>query len=446
MGDLRSSVSTLVLEHGSGVVRCGYGDDNKPRTVLPSVVGRKKGSSTSAQLAKRSNQTVNKKSSVKRPQVLPPIFVPPPSAKLSENAGRKIELGSKESNPHATVSSNIKIGYEALKLRSFFDLENPIGDTGVVANFDDLEEMWKIIYKNVLKGSFFLSNLVLSLPYSNEESTFVTASEILFEKHNVPQLILARDADLAVRFFGLQTGLLVDLGNSSVKCIPVTDKKCAYCKVQSLPFGGQHMAECLANSMSQKGYKFHSQSDSEVLHSLIRDCCYVADDYDSELAKVEPTSNSLYCEKSTELANYDAIKNDMDVESIKIPEMFFQPSLLYGSRNGAKSSHQSLDEIVIETLRTNNILTDESTRVTIALYGGQSAIPNIAQRLQDTLVATNPEIETSVWDVRCLNGSRDASWVAASKIVSHPGTAERFWVRKKEYEDYGPSILSKKWF
>ena len=436
MGDFRSLVSNLVLDHGSGVVRCGYGNENKPLAVVPSVVGYKTGSVPvkNSQSGDRSPR-VAKKSSVSRPQVLPPVFVPPPTTKVAQEAVKS----------YAPAPANVKIGHEAFKLRSFFDLEYPIDETGMVVNFDALEQMWKLIYKNVLKGSFFLSNLAMSFPFTNDASTFETAAEILFEKYNVPKLILSRDADMAVRFFGLQTGLLVDMGHNSIRCIPVFGRKCHFGNIHQIPFGANKLIECLANLMSQKGYKLHPQADSELLHSLLKDCCYVADDFESELSSVEATlPSNTYSEKSAQLTSYDVIKNDMDVERIQIPEMLFQPGLFYG-RNGGKRGYPTIDEVILQALQSNALLTEHSSKVTIALCGGQSAIPNLAQRLQDTLIANNPQVEASIWDVRCLNGSPDASWVAASKLVGQEGPAERFWVRKKEFEDHGSSILRKKW-
>ena len=198
--------STIVLDHGSGVTRCGFAEDEVPRALIPTVVGYHRETSNS-----KSSSSLQQES----PLVLP---ADPPPAKTE-----KRHLGSKDLG---IPVNKLKIGNDALKLRYFLDMAHPLNENGVIVNFDALEDFWKRIYKNVLKGNLFLSNLIISLSFRNPAVMTEKCAEILFEKFNVPKLIVSNDDTLAAKYFGLQTGVLVDMGHFSTRCIPVFGKKC----------------------------------------------------------------------------------------------------------------------------------------------------------------------------------------------------------------------------
>ena len=199
------SESTIVLDHGSGVTRCGYAEDDNPRALIPTVVGYHR--ETSSSKVPSSLQQAS-------PLVLP---ADPPSKNEKKHLSSK-DLG--------IPVNKLKIGNDALKLRYFLEIVHPLNENGVIVNFDVLEDFWKRIYKNVLKSNLFLSNLIISQSFRNPAVMTEKCAEILFEKFNVPKLIVSNDDTLAAKYFGIQTGVIVDMGHFSTRCIPVFGKKC----------------------------------------------------------------------------------------------------------------------------------------------------------------------------------------------------------------------------
>ena len=212
-----------------------------------------------------------------------------------------------------------------------------------------------------------------------------------------------------------------------------------------MPFGGSQMVDCLASLLSQKGYKLHPASDSESLYSLIENHCYFSRDYTTELESIESSYNPRLFSNGNDLSSIDVIQNDIDVERIQVPELFFQPNILYGSHVSKKNTIAPLDQMIVDTMRRNDIISSatDNSKICIAICGGQSVLPNLVSKLRSQLVSKNPDLNVALWDIKYT--CKHATWKGAVKLVNTIGS-ERFWAGKREYEEFGMKSIHMKWF
>ena len=118
---------------------------------------------------------------------------------------------------------------------------------------------------------------------------------------------------------------------------------------------------------------------------------------------------------------------------ISVPELLFKPAL-----NKVKS--KSLHTMVWSSISFDNELKREMGR-NILLSGGSLLFEGLSERLQAELLGLAP----AGTDIRILfnTNKRNSVWNGAQIFSSLP-TMEKFWINKRDYSEFGGSILSRK--
>jgi len=182
---------SVVSDNGSGYIKIGFGGDNFPRFVIPSIVGRP---------MLRANQKV----------------------------------GDIELKPEM-------FGDEAAPLRSMLEITYPL-QNGRVLNWDDMEKLWGYSFDKLgLPEDKSGKRILLTEPVGNNKENRIKMARIMFEKFGFGAIVFETQALLTLMSQGNVTGLVMDSGDGVSHCIPVFENNIIKQGIKRLDIAGRHV-------------------------------------------------------------------------------------------------------------------------------------------------------------------------------------------------------------
>ena len=110
-------------------------------------------------------------------------------------------------------------------------------------------------------------------------------SEILFECYGAPSVAYGIDSLFSYSYNGGKTGLVVSSSHTSTHLIPVVNSKALLSQSTRLNWGRFQCAEYLLKLLRLKYPSFPGKISDPQAEDLVRDHCYVSQNYEEELSK-----------------------------------------------------------------------------------------------------------------------------------------------------------------
>ncbi|KAF2457718.1 hypothetical protein BDY21DRAFT_285181 [Lineolata rhizophorae] len=127
--------------------------------------------------------------------------------------------------------------------------------------------------------------IVMTEPVANLGYTRRTMSEILFECYGAPSVAYGIDSLFSYRYNGGQNGLVVSSSYTSTHLIPVIDSKPLLSQASRINWGRYQSAEYLMKLLKLKYPNFPGKISDTQADDLVREHCYVSQDYEHELSQ-----------------------------------------------------------------------------------------------------------------------------------------------------------------
>lgn len=123
-------------------------------------------------------------------------------------------------------------------------------------------------------------------------------TQIMFETFNVPAMYVAIQAVLSLYASGRTTGIVLDAGDGVTHTVPVYEGYSLRHAVKRVDIAGRDLTEYLVKLVAERGYRFRTSAEKEIVRDVKERLGYVAYDFGKEM---ESASKSSKVEKSYEL-------------------------------------------------------------------------------------------------------------------------------------------------
>ncbi|SCV02913.1 LAME_0H06216g1_1 [Lachancea meyersii CBS 8951] len=370
----------IVLDNGSGVIKAGFGGEEKPKCIEYSLVGTPKYS--------------------------------------------KVMAGG-------LASDSQLVGNAAQRERGLLRLQYPL-EHGIIKDWQSLEVLWTHIFQESLKLNNLEDHPVLVTeaplnPAGNRDKM----CELLFDLFNSPAMYVSIQAVLALYAGGRTTGCVMDCGDGVCHSVPVYDGFTLPSAVRRIDVAGRDVTEFLQLLLRKSiGVTLLSSSEREIVRMMKEKACYVATNIASEERKYGGASGP---ESHTKFKLPDGKVISIGAEKFRAPEVLFQPGLIGSECDGvAEMCHQSISKVDLD-LRS-------SLCSNVVLSGGSTLFPGFGDRLLNELrTKCGPSTKVKIF---APPERKYSTWIGGS-ILAGLTTFEKLWVTKAEWQENPQCVHSR---
>ncbi|XVF35157.1 hypothetical protein REPUB_Repub18cG0120800 [Reevesia pubescens] len=258
----------IVCDNGSGSVKAGFGGDDAPCVLFPSIIGRPR-------------------------------------------------------NRHSMIGIGLKdtyIGDEAQARRGILRLSYPI-QHGIVRDWEAMERLWEHTFDKELRVNIEEHPVLLTEAPLNPRTNRERMVEIMFEDFDIPATYIAIQAVLSLYASGRTTGVVMDCGEGVTHVVPIYEGYALPHAIHRLDLAGKDLTDYLTKILTQEGYIFTTSAEREIVRDIKERLSYVAMDINKELATSRESSE---LDRQYELPDGQVIT--IGASRFKCPEILFDPS------------------------------------------------------------------------------------------------------------------------
>lgn len=299
-----------------------------------------------------------------------------------------------------------------------YKIVSPI-ENGVISDWEHFQSIIDYIFYN-LRVDPTLVNVLFSIHPLFPKGDLKRLFELFLEHYQCMAFYPVLDSMLTLYSGGFRTGLVIEIGDSSTRVVPIYEGFKLEHAVRILNNGGRALTRFMEKILGSIGYAADSSIRRELVRALKEKACFVSLDYNEDLKLVAQHNKSFTLPDGSTI--------ELSKERFMIPEALFNPSL-------ANSEEKSLPHTIMEVIESCDLDIRPKLLNNIFLSGGSSMFPNLKSRLYQELELELAKKKKKDQTIRIL-APRERTfsvWVGGSILAMIPEFAHNWITRAKYY-------------
>lgn len=366
---------TVVLDIGQYSTKSGFGGEDLPSQVFPTIVG----------LPKYQNLDV-------------------------QFGGQKQEF---------------YVG-EEIQSVGLYKTYNPI-EKGVISDWSLFEKIIDYTFYNLRVDPTLVNVLFAVHPMFPRQDT-KRLFELFLERYQCMAFYPILDSMLTLYSGGFQTGLVVEIGDSNTRLVPIYQGYKLEHAIKILDIGGRTLTRYMEKTLEATGFSTDSSIRRELVRALKEKGCFVSLDYKEDLKRAEQYA------KQYSLPDGSTIT--LTQERFAIPEVLFDPTLI-------NSEESSLPKAIMDVIDICDLNIRPELLKNIFLSGGSSMFPNLESRIYQELELelARRKKKDQIIKIIAPRERTFSVWVGGSILATIPEFSENWITRVKYYKEGIPENL-----
>ncbi|MFO7796199.1 MAG: actin, cytoplasmic 2 [Promethearchaeati archaeon] len=335
----------LVIDNGTGISKNGYGGEDQPRSVFPTVLGKPKYGNIMMELKDFAREWY--------------------------------------------------VGQDAMEMKGVMKLNFPISH-GKVMDWPAMERIWHYTFYSDLRVDPSEHPVLLTEAPLNPRDNRERMAETMFETFNVPAFYIATQAVLSLYSSGRTTGTVIDIGDGVSHIVPIYEGFALNHAIERIDLAGRDITRYLKRLLRQKGVSLTTSAEVEIVREIKEKLCYTAIDPEKEIMLSKKIAGM---EKGYMLPDGETIT--VGIERFLAPEALFNPTVI-------GKELEPLDDLIVNCINECDLDLRRDLFSNIVLSGGSTMFPGLKERLTkeikeqipesvDVRIIAPPERMYSVW-------------------------------------------------
>ncbi|MHA2125084.1 MAG: hypothetical protein ACW99E_07225 [Promethearchaeota archaeon] len=306
-----------------------------------------------------------------------------------------------------------------------YKIFHPI-EKGMVIDWKHFENIINYVFYN-LRVDPTLVNILFSIhplfPYKDLEKIF----ELFLERYQVMAFYPVLDSMLTLYSGGFQTGLIIEIGDSNTRIVPIYEGYKINHAVRILDVGGRVLTRHMEQLLESIGWSVDSSIRRELVRVLKEKACFVSLDYNEDLKRKEQYKKDYSLPDGSTITLED--------QRFIVPELLFSPT--------SDLEADSLPTAIMDVVEACDLDIRPELLNNIFLSGGSSMFPNLKSRMYQELELELARRKKKNQSVRIIAPQERtfSVWIGGSILAMIPEFSENWITRAKYFQDGIPPNL-----
>eukprot|EP00924_Labyrinthula_sp_SR-Ha-C_P005130 snap_masked-scaffold_1-processed-gene-22.39-mRNA-1 protein AED:0.37 eAED:0.37 QI:0/-1/0/1/-1/1/1/0/367 len=265
------------------------------------------------------------------------------------------------------LGDRLYVGEEALNRRGVLTMKSPLS-AGILTNWETMFDIWHHSFFNVLKvDPKEVGLLLIQKPLSPKLTNF-RVKKVLREKIGFQDVILTDSCTLALAGHGIDSGVVLDVGEQVSAAFPMYKGFLIYTAISSTNFGGADLSHILLNILNEEGIRLWRID--ETVQDIKENLCEVLYDFDFNIS----------------VDDFPGINYEFpDGRQVLIRRALFEPGEVLFNPEVWSTSKTSVCDLLYLAINRSGTLVQDTIRKNIVTTGDSLRMRGFHSRLEKEL-------------------------------------------------------------